>query len=606
MAYGEVYLPAEEIDARRQSPVVPPLKDPAGTTSALWLHSPAKAPALRVGLLLDGPNVARFSGKVIEHIQSSNFANIELVIYRKGPRKANATQKAGVLSRFTRRLLDPSLRKHALYDLYRRYDNSRRHLRNHPRDSVDCSGLLAGIDSMMVEPIGKGFVQRFPAEAIEQIRVKNLDVLIRFGFKIIKGEILSAARYGVWSYHHSDNEFYRGGPPHFWELYEHNPLSGVILQVLNEQLDAGLVLCKSLFATRPTMSVSQNEFAPYWGATDLMIRKLHELHRFGWEHVQKHSLPAVTYKGRRSLYRNPTNLEMARWLVPAIAKKVVERPFRKARVQHWRIGIRLNATPLYSRESDGSFGGFRWIESAKGHFWADPFPVEEAGRRWVFFEDYVYAEKRACICCAEIADDGSLLSPARCLEDPEQHYSYPYVFRAGKDLFMTPESGNSGLVDLYRCEEFPRKWKRQATLLRGKFVDPSIWQQDGMWWMIVTTADPDARCAALYLFYAEALEGPWTMHPANPISTDARNNRGAGKIMCAEGRLLRPSQSCCPVYGYSFSLNEITKLSPAEYEEHALREYKPEGLEVKAMHTYNWIPGIEMIDGVKSMGRNEV
>jgi hypothetical protein len=41
----------------------------------------------------------------------------------------------------------------------------------------------------------------------------------------------------VWSYHHGDNEFYRGGPPHFWELYEKAPLSGVILQVLTEELD---------------------------------------------------------------------------------------------------------------------------------------------------------------------------------------------------------------------------------------------------------------------------------------------------------------------------------------------------------------------------------
>ncbi|HLZ41139.1 MAG TPA: hypothetical protein VKQ11_09265 [Candidatus Sulfotelmatobacter sp.] len=547
--------------------------------------------------------MARFCAEIIQHIHASNFAGIELVVYRKGD--LLPARSASLLARVRRRLLDSKLRKHALYDLYRRFDNRKRRPRNHPRDTVDCSGLLSGIDSMEVEPEGKGFVHRFPAEAIEHIRAKNLDVLIRFGFNIIKGDILSAARYGVWSYHHGDNEFYRGGPPQFWELYEHNPLCGVMLQVLTEELDAGLVLCKSLFATRPTISVSQNEFAPYWGATDLVIRKLNELHRYGWEYLQQRAVPGATYKGKRRLYRSPTNLEMVRWLGPAIVKKVVERPFRKATVQHWRIGIRLNTPPLYSRESDGKLQGFRWVESAKGHFWADPFLLEQEQRRWIFFEDYLYAEKRAAISCAEIAADGRLLSPTRCLDDSGQHYSYPYVFRDGDELFMTPESANSGSVDLYRCEEFPAKWSRQATLLRGKFVDPSIWRQDGWWWMMVSTADPDARCSALYLFFAKALVGPWTMHPANPISTDVRNNRGAGTIGYVDGRLIRPSQSCCPVYGYSFSFNAVTKLSPSEYQEHALGEYKPEELGVKAVHTYNWIPGVEVIDGVKALPRSQ-
>jgi hypothetical protein len=599
------FPPANISRSPEQAPaeLTPLLEGPASTSSSLWLHSPAQNPRLRIGLLLDGPKLPRFNAEIIKQIQASNFARIELLVYRKGA--SATTEKRGILARLGRRLFDAKLRKHALYDLYLQFDN-RKKLRQHPRDIVDCSAMLSGIESIAVEPIGERFVHRFPAEAVEQIRGRNLDLLIRFGFNIIKGDILSATRYGVWSYHHGDNEFYRGGPPHFWELYERNPLSGVILQVLTEELDAGLVLCKSLFTTRPTASVSQNDFAPYWGSTDLMIRKLHELHRFGWEHLRQRSLPPVPYKGKRRLYRTPTNLEMARWLLPLMVKKAVERPFRKPMVQHWSIATRLGTPPLYSRESDRGLQGFRWIESPKGHFWADPFLLEEAGRKWIFFEDYAYAEKRACIACAEIGSDGTLSSYATCLRHSEHHYSYPYVFRDGSDVLMVPEAGNSGSVDLYRCEEFPGKWSRHSTLLRGRYVDPSIWQQDGLWWMMVTTADPDARCSALYLFYAEALTGPWQLHPANPISTDTRNNRGAGRIVWADGRLIRPSQSCCPTYGYSFSFNEVTKLSPTEYEEHALREYKPESLGVQGIHTYNWIPGIEVIDGVKALRRTQV
>jgi hypothetical protein len=227
---------------------------------------------LRIGLLLDGVKLSRFFAMIIEDIQASNFAKIELLVLRKASEKPPEPRRSGV-AKAARHLLNPEFRKHALYNQYLRLDEQKK-TSNHPLEQVDCSHLLAGIERLEVEPIGKKFVHRFPPEALETIRAKNLDVLLRFGFNILKGDILKAARYGVWSYHHGDNDFFRGGPPHFWELCEEAPLSGVILQVLTEDLDAGLVLCKSLFATEQTVSVSRNRFPAYWGSTDLVIRKL--------------------------------------------------------------------------------------------------------------------------------------------------------------------------------------------------------------------------------------------------------------------------------------------------------------------------------------------
>src|SRR5215831_15989869 len=232
---------------------------PAYTSKALWLRSDADRPPLRIGLLLDGTELSALFASVIKDIQSSNFATIELAVYRKALVVDASSLSGGVFKTGLRTLTNSNLRKHALYNLYLRLDR-RRKPANYPLDSVDCREALANVDSIEVEPIGKKFVHRFPDEALKAIRAKNLDVLIRFGFNILKGEILTAARYGIWSYHHGDNDFYRGGPAHFWELYERSPLSGVILQVLTEELDGGLVLCKSLFTTEQTLSVSLNRF----------------------------------------------------------------------------------------------------------------------------------------------------------------------------------------------------------------------------------------------------------------------------------------------------------------------------------------------------------
>ncbi len=541
--------------ARRDAEEVPmnsvageaPGQSPFISLGSFWRISPSTNPALRIGLLLDSVNMSRFFATIIEDIRASNFADLELLIFRRAPsleRPANQTRS--IFSKVARRLTDPNLRKHVLYEQYLRLDE-RVKPRNHPLDLIDCSPLLKGTEAIEVEPVGKKFVHRFPREAVSIIQAKKLDVLLRFGFNILHGDILSSARYGVWSYHHGDNEFYRGGPSHFWELCENAPLSGVVLQVLSEDLDAGLTLCKALFATEATISVSRNRYPAYWGSTDFVVRKLNELHQFGWNYLLERSLPQVPYKGKREIYRTPTNVEIARWLGPIVCKKAVRRLFPQVTIQHWRIAVRTTGQLLFEQAKQGDLSGFRWLEPPAGYFWADPFVIEHDNRSWAFFEEYSYKDKRAHISCAEISPEGSFISPTPCLVDAHRHYSYPDIFCAGGDLFMIPETSDVGSVDLYRCEHFPDRWVRETTLLRGRFVDTTVWQNDELWWLLTTTATPDSRSGCLLLFYADSVSGPWHFHPANPISTDVRNVRNwSGKVELIDGQTTTPLKRVSP------------------------------------------------------------
>src|SRR5262249_40172338 len=146
-----------------------------------------------------------------------------------------------------RRLTDKGLRARLAYDLYERLD-ARRRPADDPEEPVDCASLLAGVGRLEVQPIRKGFVHRFPHDAPEEMRAATLDVLLRFGFNILRGGILEVTRCGVWSYHHGDNDRFRGGPPELWEVVEGAETSGVLLQRLSDELDGGFVLCKSTFA----------------------------------------------------------------------------------------------------------------------------------------------------------------------------------------------------------------------------------------------------------------------------------------------------------------------------------------------------------------------
>lgn len=543
--------------------------------------SSSDAPPLRIGLLLDSrAQLPAYAIKVVEDIKASNFARIKLLIVRKGPASP-----------------PPGEAHSALYRLYLRAD-ARMKPKDDPFASVDCGKLLSEIESIEVEAAVEKGNQHLPAQVVEKLRTAGLDVLVRCGFDGPTGDLLHSARYGVWSLESGDPEFCKARPPQFWELVEHSNLSGMTLQVVRNGSEDRLVLAKSLFATEKTLSVSRNRFIPYWGSTNLIIRKLNELHRFGWNCSQEKAISLSPYAGKREPYKIPNNVEMLRWLAPALLSKAVSYPFRQPKVPHWQIAIRASSQLLYQWETESDLAGFRWIEAPQGHCWADPFGFEHEEKLWVFFENYSYDKKRAGIACTEISARGEVSRAIACLDHPRFHYSYPHILRAGSEIFMIPESFDSGCIDLYRCKVFPNEWIHEKRLLEGKFVDTTVWEHDGLWWLATTSAAPVPGAGSLLLFYSDSLRGRWQFHPENPISTDIRTNRGAGRVFRGGQHLIRPSQSGAPVYGYSITFNEITELSRQHYSERVLKAVTPKHWKgLAGVHTYNSTGSFEFIDG---------
>ena len=574
------------------------IASPAGRLlSSLHLHSEGTGPRLRVGVLLDGEVLPRHFAAVLEDVRASDFAELALVVLNLEERGRGARPRRSRIRALWNRLTDRGLRGRIGYDLYERLD-ARRRPEDDPEEPVDCSSLLAGIERVEVQPLRRGFVHRFPEESLARIRAANLDVLLRFGFNIVRGGILEAARYGVWSYHHGDNDRFRGGPPGFWEVVEGTETSGVLLQRLSDALDGGFVLCKSTFATADSLLVSANRELPYWGGVHFVVRKLRELHEHGWDTLRARAVPPAPYVGRRNIYRRPTNAQLAGWLAPRLALKAARRPFRKQSFVHWRVALRTDAPGTLDRpEVAPTMDGFRLLEPPPGHYWADPALVEHAGRTWLFFEDWIYAESRGVIAVAEVHADGQLGPPETCL-DTGRHLSYPHVFRHGGELFMIPESGADHEVVLYRATDFPRRWRREHVLQRGLFaVDTTALEHEGRWWFFPTVAERPGGEVELLLFSSDALTGEWKSHPASPICSDVLRSRGAGAILHQGGRLVRPSQSCAPVYGHSLLFNEITTLNPREYAERTYRTIRPTWAErLIGTHTYNRAGRHEVVD----------
>ena len=59
-----------------------------------------------------------------------------------------------------------------------------------PFEPVDVTPLVRDADLLRVKPLRTRFVDRFRPEDVQRVRDAHLDVMLRFGFRIVKGEIL--------------------------------------------------------------------------------------------------------------------------------------------------------------------------------------------------------------------------------------------------------------------------------------------------------------------------------------------------------------------------------------------------------------------------------
>jgi hypothetical protein len=575
------------------------------TISSLYLHSSRSSPPIRIGVLVDGMTLPRVFREILVDIESSDFARIESVVINKGSRLPEVPRNR--LTRYAQLLVDPARRTHLLLAAYEKVDQ-RYCLQNDPTEMVDCTDLLSSKPQIKVAPITKRFVHRFPPEALDRIRSYKLDVLLRFGFNILRGDILNSAKYGVWSFHHGDNQFYRGGPELLWEVIEDNPLSGVILQVLTEKLDDGLVLCKALFATERGLWRSRNLNGPYWGSRHFMIRKLHQLHERGWDSVRQEALAPCPYQGRQQIYRAPANSDMLRWLAPKLGRKVLERldPFRVQTLSHWRVALSRADSPKLLTENVSQWSSHRWVPCPVGHFYADPMLVRWKSQHWLFCEDYMYDEGRGRISCAPVGMDLTLGEVAPCLDLP-YHLSYPHVFFADGEWYMIPESSANGSVELWRSARFPYEWKLEKTLFHGALVDTTPVYKDGTWYFFTTFLEPPTSAVFAALFFAESITAEWKLHPASPISLDVRTARSAGPIQLVDGRLFRPVQDCSESYGRRIRVREIVRLTRDDFAERPMHTIEPVWEpNLDGVHTYGYCEGIEVLDAVAQLPATRV
>ncbi|WP_193531741.1 glucosamine inositolphosphorylceramide transferase family protein [Roseateles aquatilis] len=185
-------------------------------------------------------------------------------------------------------------------------------------------------------------------------------------------------------------------------------------------------------------------------------------------------------------------------------------------------------------------------------YYADPFALQEGASLCVFVEAFDYRSKRADLRRLNLdLETGSWSAPAVVLRRPF-HLSYPFVFEHDGHAWMVPETSQAGEVALYRATDGLDRWERVGPLLTGvPAVDASVLCHDGTWWMFYSIIGPNKRDQReLHVAHADALQGPWTPHGANPVRAALDGARPAGTpFVSAEGFVVQPVQDSRAGYG---------------------------------------------------------
>jgi hypothetical protein len=530
---------------------------------------------IKVGLLLDSYAVPAWQQEILQFVCRDRCFSIELVILNRGDNKPRASR--------------------IIYRLFRSMERRLFAVNNNLFFRSSVAALLNDVSVLEAKPVQTKFKDEFSADDLQIIRQKNLDVVLRFGFRVLKGEILSAAKYGVWSLHHGDNDVNRGGPPAFWEVVNREPVTGITLQILSDVLDGGMVIGKSFVKTDMT-SFNRNQNAVYWAGVELFCDKLKKLAHSPQSFLEKALCPATFTRYDRPLFRDPGSFRSAEIGIKFLFQRLLSVIKKLFNTQQWIILYQFSknssAQPLYK---------FVKLTPPAKTDWADPFVIFRDNQYYVFFEELIRSRGKGHISYFAFDQKGNPVTknPVKVLEE-SFHLSYPFIFSYNDDLLMIPESAAGKSVCLYKCEHFPDQWERHSVLINEPLYDPTLFRHEGLWYLFGTRKPFRGNSPDQYLhiyFTEDLLSGQWREHASNPVTRDVRGARPAGKIFKENGKIIRPSQIGTPKYGYGIAFKEVTALSPTEFKEETIDTILPLWEKrILATHTFNYDNGLTVID----------
>lgn len=159
----------------------------------------------------------------------------------------------------------------------------------------------------------EGLWNQLPSDIVEHIS-ETSDVVFRRGFGLIQGDILSATQYGVLSYHHGNPRAYRGGPAGFWEFMYDEQQIGVMVQMLQNELDSGIVQAYEEIDIEDCRNWGEIRERIYSKTTHLLAESI--------ENLRDESTSAQQVEDLGPVYHPPSAVDLGKYTLKYLQERV--------------------------------------------------------------------------------------------------------------------------------------------------------------------------------------------------------------------------------------------------------------------------------------------
>ena len=535
---------------------------------------------LRIAAIVNESCMFKWQAEIIDQLHKSNNVSIDFILLVPTLKKAHTKpllaffQKIGQVFFLLHKKLDGML--------FSDGNSLMRHL-NHEK-------IFKGVKRIKWTESENDFKNQF----------QMLDAVLMFGRMKLSSKILDIPKYGFWDLTSEDVKSNLECLPGYWELVNHTPELITNLNLICPENQSKTIYQSSQITDFFSFyKNNQNHLKRLQLITLRVIQNLSEQGE-GYFHSLVEKNRRISKNSESTLRSVPDLYNSLKNFSGHVNFLLQDSIFKFIYSDYWFVLIGTQKV----NSAFGDFKEFIAIDSPKDRFWADPFVISRNDRHYIFVEELLYKTGKGRISHIELNDDGKVLNTSVVLEK-EYHMSYPLIFQYEGVDYMIPETKENRSIDLYRCEKFPDQWFFVKTLIADVYaVDATPYWYEGKWWLFANVDEFDGNSSIndeLYLFYSDDLfSGQWVSHPKNPIVSDVKSARPAGRIFEENGKIFRPSQDCSLRYGYALNMNRITKLSEDDYEEVLERKILPDWLPgLKRNHTINFGSNAAVIDAFK-------
>lgn len=259
----------------------------------------------------------------------------------------------------------------------------------------------------------------------------------------------------------------------------------------------------------------------------------------------------------------------------------------------WNIGFIQNDLTGVLR---GEELQVRWMKhSCKDSWFADPFILDVTDAEiHVLVEEFYKPIGRGRIAHLVIDKKSYQLKRKTVVLELPTHLSFPAIIRREGKIFIYPENGESGELNLYEYNPTTNSCTKKRTLLKEAVADAVIVTLDGKEHLFCTK-QPKPNGNELVV-YVKNCAGEFVTKDTYTFEENIA--RMAGDFFEYGSRLYRPTQECNIQYGHAVTLQEVTSENGKLAFREVRRMYSVHPKLNIGMHTFNMYKDMIVTDAL--------